>query len=133
MLIDTDGRILLRKPKREFDGYVWTFAKGRPSHDELPEEAALREVREECGVNAEIVGKIPGEFVGGTSHTIYFLMRPIETGYPIDDETEEVRWVDVDQARKLISLTRNKIGRERDLAVLEAALAAKESEEYVEL
>jgi len=128
VLIDTDGRVLLRKPKNEFDNYVWTFAKGRPLPGEKPEQAALRAVLEECGVKAGIVRRIPGTFAGGTSDTIYYLMRPMETGLPMDDETEEIRWVDVDQAKKVISLTRNKVGRKRDLAVLDAALAARESD-----
>lgn len=29
VLFDDQGRVLLRRPANEFDGYVWTFAKGR--------------------------------------------------------------------------------------------------------
>jgi hypothetical protein len=29
VLIDQKGRVLLRKPKVEYDGYVWTFPKGK--------------------------------------------------------------------------------------------------------
>jgi hypothetical protein len=42
VLIDTNGRVLLRRPKSDFDGYVWTFPKGRPDAGETPEQAALR-------------------------------------------------------------------------------------------
>ncbi|WP_153117681.1 NUDIX domain-containing protein [Rhodocyclus tenuis] len=56
-------------------GYVWSFAKGRPDPGETPEQTALRETREETGVEATIVCPIPGEFVGGTTINRYFLMQ----------------------------------------------------------
>lgn len=122
VIIATEGHILLREPSGHFDGYVWTFSKGRPEPGETEEEAALREVQEETGVLAEIVARIPGSFVGGTTENIYFLMRPTGRTEKPDTETSNVRWVTPDEARDLISETTNQIGRTRDLAVLEAAL-----------
>jgi 8-oxo-dGTP diphosphatase len=58
------GRVLLRRPKGDFDGYVWTFPKGRPDAGETPEQAALREVKEETGYSAKVIGKLPGSFRG---------------------------------------------------------------------
>lgn len=53
-------RIPLREPSGHFDGYVWTFPKGRPEGGETtPEETALRETCGETGVLAEIIGRIP--------------------------------------------------------------------------
>ena len=49
IVVDAKGRILLREPSGHFDGYVWTFPKGRPQPGETAEEAALRETREETG------------------------------------------------------------------------------------
>jgi len=126
VIIDTDGRILLREPSGHFDGYVWTFPKGRPEVGETPEEAALREVREETGVFVEIVARIPGIFSGGKTENIYFLMRPTGQCRPPDKETWCVRWATPDEARVLISETTNRIGRKRDLAVLEAALTLRD-------
>ena len=125
VIIDTEGRILLREPSGHFDGYVWTFSKGRPERGETPEKAALREVWEETGVFAEIVDRIPGTFSGGTTENIYFLMRPTGQCRPPDKETWSVRWVTPDEARVLISETTNRVGRKRDLAVLEAALTLR--------
>lgn len=125
VIIDTEGRILLREPSGHFDGYVWTFSKGRPEHGETPEEAALREVREETGVFAEIVDRIPGTFSGGTTENIYFLMRPTGRTEKPDIEAANVRWANPDEARVLISETTNRVGRKRDLAVLEAALTLR--------
>ena len=122
VVVNAEGKILLRKPKGEFDGYVWTFAKGRPKSRQTPEETALQEVEEETGWQCEIIRKIPGRFEGGTTVTEYFLMRPRDDTGRHDDETKEIVWVTPEEAEKLISMTQNGIGRCRDLAVLKAAL-----------
>jgi 8-oxo-dGTP pyrophosphatase MutT (NUDIX family) len=82
IVVDADGRILLRQPTGQFHGYAWTFPKGRPEPWETPEEAALREVKEETGYSAEIRRKLPGSFKSGTSMTKFFLMSP--GGTPTD-------------------------------------------------
>lgn len=92
VIVDTEGRILLREPSGHFDGYVWTFSKGRPQPGESPEEASLRETREETGVPAEIITRIPGTFSGGTTDNIYFLMRPTGPAGKPDKETAGLRW-----------------------------------------
>jgi 8-oxo-dGTP pyrophosphatase MutT (NUDIX family) len=122
VVFDKAGRVLLREPTGHFDGYVWTFPKGRPDHGETPEDAALRETREETGEQAEIVDRIPGLFPGGVTDTVYFLMRP--TGEPAapPSETAAVQWATPEEANALIRQTTNQTGRNRDLAVLRAAL-----------
>lgn len=128
VLFDPPGKVLLREPKNHFDGYVWTFAKGRPDPGEKPEQTALREVFEETGVNARILAPLPGEFAGGSTINRYFLMAA-ETGSggvsPDDKETASIRWVTPEQAHELIGLTSNSVGRSRDRAVLVAAVAER--------
>jgi 8-oxo-dGTP pyrophosphatase MutT (NUDIX family) len=121
VVIDADKRILLRRPKGDFDGYVWTFPKGRPDAGETAEEAALRELKEETGYSAKVVGKVPGSFRGGTSVTEYFLMSPVGSPSPFSSETSAIQWVTFDKAAELIGMTTNEIGRARDLSVLGAA------------
>ena len=121
VLLTRTGQVLLREPANHFDGYVWTFAKGRPVPGDTPEETALREVLEETGYQAEIVDVLPGAFQGGTTSNAYFLMRHIGPQGQFDWETQSTRWVDFDQAEELIGLTQNATGRKRDLAVLAAA------------
>jgi 8-oxo-dGTP pyrophosphatase MutT (NUDIX family) len=123
VLIDSEGRVLLRSPTNHYDGYVWTFAKGKIDPGESPEQTALREVREETGYHAEIVTKIPGTFPGGTGATEYFLMRSVGKPGEFHWETADVRWVMPDEAKALISMTSNEIGRKRDLLLLAAALS----------
>lgn len=125
VIFDSNGLVLLREPKNHFDGYVWTFPKGRTDPGETPEQTALREVKEETGVDATIVSLLPGEYLGGTSVTRYFLMAA-EIGAggvaPDDKETASVKWMTPAEARQHIMQTTNTTGRKRDLAVLDAAL-----------
>lgn len=123
VLLDAQRRVLLRRPKGDYDGYAWTFPKGRPDPGETPEAAALREVREETGWEAAITGRLEGSFAGGTSVTGYFLMRPVTEHGDFDRaETSAVRWATPAQADRLIRQTTNAAGRTRDLAVLAAAV-----------
>jgi 8-oxo-dGTP diphosphatase len=124
VVVDAEGRVLLREPSNHYDGYVWTFAKGRPVGDEAPEETALRETLEETGISAEVLARIPGTFEGRTTENVYFLMRPTGNASDPDGETAQVLWASAEKARELIRLTINSDGRRRDLAVLDAAITA---------
>ena len=122
VIFNDQGKILLREPKKHFDNYVWTFPKGRQRPGETPEETAFREVLEETGINAKIRKQLPGVYEGGTTETIFFLMSLIEDTGKFDGETQSIIWVTSQEAKALISMTTNPIGRERDLKVLEDAL-----------
>jgi len=122
VVINQQGRILLREPKKHFDNYVWTFPKGRQRLGETPEETAFREVLEETGIKTEIKERLPGVYEGGTTENIYFLMSFIEDTGKFDSETQSIRWVNPEEAKVLISETTNPIGIKRDLRVLEEAL-----------
>jgi len=125
VVVDTSGRILLREVSNHFDGYVWTFAKGRPDPGESPREAALREVKEEMGVDARILLPLPGTFAGGTTQTQFFLMvvdaRQVDMAHRCK-ETSGLCWALPQEAERLIAQTSNVLGRERDLKVLHEAL-----------
>lgn len=134
VLIREDGKVLLRKPRGGYGGYSWTFAKGHINNDEAAEDAALRETAEELGWVACIEADL-GDFVGSTTTTRFFLASPVMPSaehvascLAPDSETEDMRWVRRSVAELLIKQTVCRVGRARDLAVLEAAYEARELE-----
>jgi len=97
--------------RRERDGRTWTLPKGTPDAGETREETALREVREETGLQVRITGPLEsieytfvqsGTRIHKTVH--YFMMEP--TGGDLaghDHEFEEVRWVRFDEAELMLT------------------------------
>ncbi|MFC4654006.1 NUDIX hydrolase [Rheinheimera marina] len=123
VLINARGEILLREPSNHFDGYVWTFAKGKPDANEQPADTALRELYEETGYRARIIGVLPGVFESGNSSSAFFLMRAEEgqRQEAFSWETQQIQWFSFSQAKARVALSTNKLGRQRDLAILDAA------------
>ena len=123
VLVDDQGRVLLREPTDHYGGYVWTFPKGKANSGETAAQAALRETREEVGVRAEIVAWLPQGFLGGTGTTWFALMRVIEDlGDFQRKETQAVRWCTREEAVKHLDQTTDSRGRRRDPLVLAEAL-----------
>lgn len=100
-LVVSDGRLLLvRRAKEPFRGW-WDIPGGFCEATELPEEAAVREVREETGVHVEITGLVgmwmdryDGDGEPQDTLNVYFLARPV--GSPVVDpdaaEVGEAAW-----------------------------------------
>lgn len=97
---------------RRADG-LWALPKGTPEPGETLEQTALREVREETGVEVEVtapVGDIrywfsrPREGVRFLKTVRHFLMRQTG-GDPSrhDHEFDEVRWFAAQEALKLLT------------------------------
>ncbi len=98
--------------RRRHDGrrVIWSLPKGTPSGDETPEQTAVREVREETGLQVRIVDSIgdihyrfvrDGRRIDKTVH--YYLMEA--TGGDLadhDHEFEDVRWFEVAEAEALL-------------------------------
>lgn len=120
-------QVLLRKPTGNFDGYAWTWAKGKLSdsaktHPDA-QTTALAEVAEETGHKGEIIGHLPGVYKsdGSTTNAFFLMKSGGEDPSLMDTETAETKWVDLDKAHELINQTSKASGRARDLAILEAA------------
>ena len=126
VIINENGEVLLRKPKDGFGGYEWTFAKGGANKNEDPLKAAIREVKEETGLDCEIVTDIPGHFTTGVNNK-FFLMKVVggETSLAQTNETSDVQFFNPSDAEAQIKLTGsewdNHDGVQRDLAILKAA------------
>jgi 8-oxo-dGTP pyrophosphatase MutT (NUDIX family) len=89
----------------------WVFPKGTPTAGESLEETATREVREETGLDVRIVrplGEMTYSFAAGGErvHKIvhFFLMEAIGGDPSLhDEEYDEVRWVAVPEARRMLT------------------------------
>jgi 8-oxo-dGTP pyrophosphatase MutT (NUDIX family) len=126
-VIDQRLQVLLRRPPGDFDGYVWTFPKGSAAAGEDPVDAAARQVTEETGWVVTRPTRLPGQFRGGTRYSEYHVFAPAgPIGPPDPTRTRAICWAAPDEAARLIGETRNELGRERDLAVLAAAVGLAE-------
>jgi 8-oxo-dGTP pyrophosphatase MutT (NUDIX family) len=117
---DLGEAIVIVPTRRAADGSkVLALPKGHPDGDESPEAAALREVREETGVDAEVVGPL-GEVRywyqrGGrriAKVVSFYLLR--YTGGSLEDhdaEVEHARWMPLADAARELSYA-----GERDMA-----------------
>jgi hypothetical protein len=132
VLVSGGGRVLLREPTGHFDGYVWTFAKGRPGPGEYPSETALRAVREDTVYEARIIKSIPGNFGGDTGNSTYYLMEAKHSPEKPSWKTMHIRWVGFAEARELISQTKTSVGLERDLSILVVAENTLDQISYLE-
>jgi 8-oxo-dGTP pyrophosphatase MutT (NUDIX family) len=85
----------------------WSFPKGKCLEGESFEHAAVREVKEETGIDAEIEKHLKDVFYsakGEKKITVYFLMKIInENTYLQNDETDEIKWASREEASGLLS------------------------------
>jgi 8-oxo-dGTP pyrophosphatase MutT (NUDIX family) len=120
---------------------LWALPKGTPSPAESIADTALREVREETGLEVEILAPLdtirysfvrqssdalrypevrPGEPVLFAKEVHFFLMKPVGGSLSLHDkEFDEVRWV-------RISAAREKLTHENEARIVEKAVALSE-------
>jgi 8-oxo-dGTP pyrophosphatase MutT (NUDIX family) len=109
---------------------VWALPKGLIGPDEKPEEAALREVQEETGVNARLMTKLgdiryvytwAGERV---FKVVSFYLLRYSSGRLGDIapeqriEVEEARWLPLEEAPKLLAYRGEREMAEKALALI---------------
>ena len=106
---EPDGvEVVLAARRTRRGDLAWGLAKGGIEVDESPEDAAVREVREETGIEAEIEASL-----GETRYfyvwedvrirkTVHFFLMRATGGDPNDrdDEMEDVQWFALDRALK---------------------------------
>ena len=107
---------------------LWALPKGTPDAGETLAETATREANEETGLRVEIeepIRAITYFFVHGKTRfhkTVhFFLMRPI--GGRLEDhdhEFDEVRWVEIDEALRIMTHATERAVVERAAEILAA-------------
>jgi 8-oxo-dGTP diphosphatase len=108
---------VIHRPKYE----DWSLPKGKLDGDEHFEQAALREVREETGMGAELGPELsPVSYrdrKGRTKLVRYWLMRPTGGEFEPGNEVDELRWLTPEDAQRQLSY-------EHDAALVREALDA---------
>jgi 8-oxo-dGTP pyrophosphatase MutT (NUDIX family) len=110
----------------------WQLPKGQMDGEETPELAAIREVREEGGVEVELIApieKIDYWFYAGHGeqrirvhkYVHFFLMRYL-SGDPSehDHEVNEARWVEIGEAYRMLAFEGEKRVLEQALALIQS-------------
>jgi 8-oxo-dGTP diphosphatase len=97
-LVDTDRRVLLsQRPEGKTLAGLWEFPGGKVDPGETPEQALVRELEEELGIETKIACLAPLTFASHTYETFHLLM-PLYVcrrfwGTPMPREGQKLKWV----------------------------------------
>jgi 8-oxo-dGTP diphosphatase len=110
---NTPKVLLVHRPRYD----DWSLPKGKLDPGESIEEAALREVREETGIQCKILRKIATQQYAyhtrnGQSRpkvVHYFLMEPINREVRVPGvEVDRAEWLDFESASRILSYERDR-------------------------
>ena len=109
--------LLVHRPRYD----DWSLPKGKRDEGEDDEACALREVAEETGLSCSLGRELPSQryrdHKGRDKVVRYWAMQPTGGGGQLEHEVDEVAWLPLDAARRLLTY-------ERDTEVLDALPAA---------
>ena len=102
-----DGKVLLIGARDNDGKLFWSFPKGHQDEGETDIETALRETKEEVGLEVKILDENPIKtwhlVHGGTVHKdiLLFISEVLSGEVKIQEtEVERAEWVDIDEAGK---------------------------------
>lgn len=103
-LIDIDGRVLIaQRPEGKSMAGLWEFPGGKVEDGETPEEALIREMFEELGIETWESCLAPLTFASHTYEKFHLLMPLFACrkwkGTPQSREGQALKWVRVNQLR----------------------------------
>lgn len=111
ILINENGQVLVdeRRQDQIYPGY-WEFPGGKIEEHEIPDHAAIREMREETGVDVKTI--TPLTFISedrGDYHVVVYVFTATEwSGEPSGKEGQVIRWVNMEELETLNLLPANK-------------------------
>lgn len=95
---DNSARIALIYRAKERD---WSFPKGHIESGETPLAACVREVKEEIGLNIDILAQLPdNEYLHKTGNKIIthmYLTRSRGGDFMIEHPEDKIEWVDIQE------------------------------------
>lgn len=115
------GAIILRKQNEKMETLLlkhnaghWAFAKGHVEENETEEQTALREIKEETGLEVRLdtnfrtsVRYSPME--GVEKEVVYFLAYKIEGDEtPQLEEISQIKWLSLDDAKENVTYEKDK-------------------------
>lgn len=97
-LVDADGRVLIaQRPANKSMGGLWEFPGGKVDPGETPEQALIRELREELGIDTRNSCLAPYCFASHTYEAMHLLMPlfvcRVWKGEPRAIEHQALAWV----------------------------------------
>ena len=104
VLIDRDGRVLLsQRPSGKSMAGLWEFPGGKVENGEVPEEALIRELKEELGIDTWSSCLAPLSFAS-YSYEDFHLLMPVFVcrkwvGSPTPMEGQALKWVNRDKLK----------------------------------
>ena len=107
-LIVRDGRVaVVHRPKYD----DWSFPKGKAKPGENDEECALREMEEETGLRVQLGEELQAtEYLdakGRPKRVRWWRMTPLSGAFRPTDEVDELRWLTPEEARELLTYSRD--------------------------
>ncbi len=113
VVILTRGKVPPFPKKERGKGEIFCLPKGKMEKPETPQQAALREIKEETGLTGTIekeLGKIKYWFYSEEDKarvhkTVYFYLVKYLSGSTSDHDTdaEDVRWLPIEEALKIMT------------------------------
>ncbi len=72
---------------------LWEFPGGKVEPGEDPDDAIVREIREELGCTVEVTGRLAGEQPVKAGYTLRVAVAEIVDGEPVPHEHDALRWL----------------------------------------
>lgn len=91
------------------NGGHWSFPKGHVEAGETEEETAIREIKEETGIDVildnsfrKVITYTPKKDI--TKDVIYFIAKAVSYDYtPQEEEISQIKWVEINHANSILS------------------------------
>ncbi|HWI22446.1 MAG TPA: NUDIX hydrolase [Baekduia sp.] len=110
LIVGHDGRVAVVHRSRYDD---WSLPKGKLEEGESFEDAALREIEEECDLRCRLLDELPSNqyrVSKGEKLVRWWRMEVVEDlGFKPDDEVDELRWLTPGDAIELVDYSHDKL------------------------